>query len=301
MAMNPSWLHQNRAHASAFRRVPHGGESGYRIALCHGGLMPQVNVAGQTISYTERGHGLPVVLVHGFPLDNRIWESQVAALSDKYRIIAPDLPGFGKSQPPKPFTMESFADSLHAFLTQIKAVPCALAGLSMGGYMSFAYERKYPTDLKALILVDTKAEADTPEGKAGRNKMIETARTSGSPAIAAAMLPKMLSPQSQQTRPQLVQQAREIMEACPPQTIEYALAAMRDRNDFRDCCPSVAIPTLIIVGDADAITPPAVAESMNKSIPHSKLVIIKGAGHLSPMEQPEQVNQALRQFLTSVK
>jgi pimeloyl-ACP methyl ester carboxylesterase len=91
------------------------------------------------------------------------------------------------------------------------------------------------------------------------------------------------------------------MESCPPQTIEYALAAMRDRNDYRDCCPSVALPTLILVGDADAITPPAVAESMQKSIPHSKLVIIKGAGHLSPMEQPEQVNQALRQFLATIK
>jgi len=263
--------------------------------------MPQLNISGQTISYEERGRGLPLVLVHGFPLDNRIWEAQLSALSDKYRVIAPDLPGFGKSQPPKPFTMESLADSLHAFLSQIKALPFALAGLSMGGYMSFAYERKYPTDLKALILVDTKAEADTPDGKTGRNKMIETARTSGSPAIAAAMMPKMLSPQSLQSRPQLVQQVKTIMEACPAQTIEYALAAMRDRNDFRDCCPSVAIPTLIIVGDADAITPPAVAESMNKSIPHSKLNLIKGAGHLSTMEQPEQVNQAMRQFLAALK
>jgi len=263
--------------------------------------MPEVNINGQTISYTERGRGLPLVLVHGFPLDNRIWESQVANLSDKYRVIAPDLPGFGKSQPPRPFTLESLADSLHAFLTQTKAIPCALAGLSMGGYMSFAYERKYPIDLKALILVDTKAEADTPDGKAGRNKMIETVRSSGSPAIAAAMLPKMLSPQTLQSRPQLVQQVKTIMEACPAQTIEYALAAMRDRNDYRDCCPSVALPTLILVGDADAITPPAVAESMQKSIPHSKLIIIKGAGHLSPMEQPEQVNQAIRQFLATIK
>jgi 3-oxoadipate enol-lactonase len=263
--------------------------------------MPEIKVDGQTISYAERGRGLPLVLVHGFPLDNRIWESQFAALSDKNRLIAPDLPGFGKSQPPKSFTMESLADSLHAFLTQIKALPCALAGLSMGGYMTFAYERKYPTDLKALILVDTKAEADTTEGKAGRNKMIETARSSGSPAIAAAMMPKMLSPQTQQTRPQLVQQVKTIMEACPAQTIEYALSAMRDRNDFRDCLPSIAIPTLIIVGDADAITPPAVAESMNKAIPHSKLAIIKGAGHLSTMEQPEQVNQALRPFLAALK
>ena len=91
------------------------------------------------------------------------------------------------------------------------------------------------------------------------------------------------------------------MEACPPQTIEYALSAMRDRTDYRDCLPSIAEPTLIIVGDNDPITPPPVAESMHKAIPHSKLNIIKGAAHLSTMEQPEQVNQALRQFLSSVK
>ena len=262
--------------------------------------MPTANINNQPLNYSERGRGLPLVLVHGFPLDNRIWESQIANLSDKYRVIAPDLPGFGKSQPPRPFTMQSLADTIHEFATQVKATPFVLAGLSMGGYMSFAYERKYPTTLKALILVDTKAEADTTEGKAGRDKMIQTARTSGSPAIAAAMLPKMLAPQSQQNRPQLVQQVKAIMEACPPQTIEYALAAMRDREDYRDCCPSVALPTLIIVGDADAITPPAVAEAMNKSIPHSKLTIIKGAGHLSTMEQPEQINQAMRQFLSSM-
>jgi 3-oxoadipate enol-lactonase len=264
--------------------------------------MPQLTINNQKINYAEAGHGLPLVLVHGFPLDNRIWQSQLAALSDKYRVITPDLPGFGQSQPPpkQPFTMESLADTLHAFLTQLKAIPCALAGLSMGGYMSFAYERKYPTTLKALILVDTKAEADTPDGKTGRNKMIETVRTSGPPAIAAAMLPKMLTPQSIQSRPQLVAQATSIMESCPAQTIEYALSAMRDRSDYRDCLPSVAEPTLIIVGDSDAITPPAVAESMNKSIPHSKLTLIKGAGHLSTMEQPEQVNQAMRQFLSTI-
>src|ERR1051325_1485962 len=126
--------------------------------------MPDVSINNQKISYVEKGHGLPLVLIHGFPLDNRIWESQIAALSDKHRVIAPDLPGFGKSQPPKSFTMESLADTVHSFIQQIKATPCIRAALSMGGYMSFAYERKYPTTLKALILVDTKAEADTPEG-----------------------------------------------------------------------------------------------------------------------------------------
>src|SRR5882762_8437210 len=231
--------------------------------------MPEMTINNQTISYAERGRGTPLILIHGFPLDNRIWESQLQSLSDKYRVIAPDLPGFGQSKSTKPFTMDSLADDLHNLLKQLNALPCALAGLSMGGYMTFAYLKKYPTDLKALILIDTKADADTPDGKTGRNKMIETVRTSGSPAIAAAMLPKMLTPDSIQNRPQLVQQLKSIMESCPPLTIEHALAAMRDRPDSRSLLPSISIPTLIIVGDQDPITPPAVAETMNKEIPNS--------------------------------
>ncbi len=263
--------------------------------------MPLKNVNGQTINYDERGRGLPLVLVHGFPLDNRIWQDQVSGLSDKYRVIAPDLPGFGQSPSDEPFTMESLADILHAFLAEIDAVPCILAGLSMGGYMTFAYERKYPTDIKALILIDTKAEADTPEGKTGRNKMIDTVRASGSSAIAAAMMPKMLAPDTAQRRPDIAEKLKTIMEACPPKTIENALAAMRDRPDFRECLPSIAHPTLIIVGEHDAITPPAVADSMRAEIPHSRQVAISDAGHLTPMEQPAQVNQALRQFLATIK
>jgi len=263
--------------------------------------MPTTTINGQTISYREQGRGTPLVLVHGFPLDNRIWDSQLASLSDKFRVIAPDLPGFGQSKSTKPFTMQSLADDLHSLLSQTSALPCILAGLSMGGYMTFAYAAKYAKDLKALILVDTKADADTPDGKAGRDKMIQTARTSGSPAIAAAMMPKMLSPDSQQNRPQLVQQLKTIMESCPALTIEHALAAMRDRADSRPLLPSINIPTLILVGDQDPITPPAVAETMNKEIKNSKLITIKSAAHLTSMEQPEQVNQALRQFLAMIK
>ena len=262
--------------------------------------MPSIDINGTRFNYSERGAGTPLVLVHGFPLDNRVWDEQVAGLSDRFRVIAPDLRGFGQTRSEQAFSMESLADDLHQLLTKIGARPCVLAGLSMGGYVALTYDARYPTDLKGLVLVDTRAEADSTEAKQGREKMIETVRASGSVAVASAMMPKMLAPDAQQGRPELMQKLRGIMEACPAKTIEHALAAMRDRRDFRDRLASIAVPTLIVVGDQDAITPPAMSEFMAREIPKAKLIVIKGSGHMSPMEQPGQVNQVLRTFVESL-
>jgi len=171
----------------------------------------------------------------------------------------------------------------------------------MGGYVALAYARKYPADLLALILVDTRAEADTPEGKQGRQKMIDLARASGSSAVADQMMPKMTAPGLEQRRPEVASRLRTIMNACPPKTIEHALAAMRDRPDLTGFLPSIKVPTLVIVGESDAITPVASAEAMQKAIPNAKLTVIKEAGHMSPMEQPTQVNHAIRAFLNEVQ
>ena len=266
-----------------------------------GPAMPNRDVNGVSYSYTDQGTGAPpLVLLHGFPLDRRMWDAQVPVLSSGRRVIAPDLRGFGQSRSEEPFTIESLADDVHALLEGIGALPCVLAGLSMGGYVALAYVRKYPADLRGLILADTKAEADTPQAKEGRQKLIDSVRASGAKAAADAMEPKMLAPDTAQHRPHVAKTLRGLMEACPPRTIENALAAMRDRPDRSGELASVRVPTLIVVGDADAITPPAVAEAMQKAIPGSELVTVRGAGHMAPMEQPEQVNQAIRRFLEGV-
>ena len=263
--------------------------------------MPQRSVNGATLNYEERGRGAPLVLLHGFPLDSRIWREQIDALSDRFRVITPDLRGFGRSNSNDTFTMESLADDVHALLTDLQALPCVLGGLSMGGYVALAYAKKYPTHLRGLALIDTKAEGDTAEGKAGREKMIELARTQGTKAVADQMMPKMLAPDADKTRPQVKRELDQIMNAQTPLTIEHALAAMRDRPDLVASLGSIAVPTLVIVGEHDAITPPAGAEKMSKAIPHSTYVVIRGAGHMSPMEQPQQATEVLRRFAGALK
>src|SRR5215469_8282206 len=129
-----------------------------------------------SLSNTDRGRGLPLVLLHGFPMDRRMWDAQVGEFCAKHRVIAPDLLGFGQSKSEEPFSIESQADAVHALLRQVGALPCVLAGLSMGGYIAFAYARKYPNGLRGLVFVDTKAEGDSAEQKQGRQQMIELVR-----------------------------------------------------------------------------------------------------------------------------
>jgi 3-oxoadipate enol-lactonase len=260
--------------------------------------MPYRTVNKMLMSYREQGQGKPLALLHGFPLDWRIFEKQITPLSKQFRVIAPDLRGFGQSKNDEPFTIASLADDVHTLLQSMDALPCALGGLSMGGYVAFAFARKYASDLTSLILIDTRAEADTPEGKAGRQKMIDLARQSGPKAVADQMLPKMLAEQTFKSNPQTVAQLRQIMETCPATTIEHALAAMRDREDSVDLLPRITAPTLIVVGEHDAITPPAMAQTMQTKIANSKLVQIANAGHLSTMEKPEDVTKTIESFLS---
>jgi pimeloyl-ACP methyl ester carboxylesterase len=262
--------------------------------------MPSASVNSTTLHYIESGSGPNVVLVHGFPLDARVWEKQVAAFSDRYRVITPDLRGFGKSPSNVPFTIESLADDVHALLEEIGARPCVLGGISMGGYVALAHVRKYPTDLRGLMLFDTRAEGDTPEGRQNRMKMIELVRSAGAVAIADQMLPKLISDYTSTHAPEVGHQLRRSIESCPPRTIEHGLLALRDRPDHSEFLPSISFPTLIVVGEHDALTPPVLSQRMCDLIPSSELRTIASAGHLSPMEQAQAVNGHIRRFLDAL-
>jgi 3-oxoadipate enol-lactonase len=249
------------------------------------------------MAYTDDGTGTPLVLLHGFPFDGRMWREQAAEFSKTHRVILPDFCGFGQSASDSQFTMESLADDVHSLLSGINALPCILGGLSMGGYVAMAFARKYPADLKGLIFLDTKSAGDDEKAREGRQKMIDTIRTGGAKAVADQMLPKLVAPGALERRPELEKTLRPIIESQPPKTLENAIIALRDRPDSTSALASIAVPTLIIVGDGDAITPPAVAEAMQREIKGSKRAVIRGAGHMSPVEQPAQVNQAIRRFL----
>ena len=261
--------------------------------------MPTVPINGATIHYSERGRpdAPAIILLHGFPLDARMWAAQLEPLAQSSRVIAPDFRGFGQSPPAGPFTLEQLADDVHALATQLRLGRFVLAGLSMGGYVSFAYAKKYPDTLRALILLDTQAGADTPEAKQNRDRLIAAAKEHGAKPIADAMQQKMLPESTVKNRPQVVRDLRQMMDNANPETLAYALTAMRDRPDHTATLPTLKVPTLILVGEQDAITPPDVARKMQEKIPSAQLKIITGAGHMSPMEQPAQVNTALTDFL----
>jgi 3-oxoadipate enol-lactonase len=253
--------------------------------------MPICKLNDLKIAYTDRGAGPASVLLHGFPLDSRVWEEAADHLEGKFRVITPDLRGFGRSPSNAAFSIESLADDVHQFLTALQIVPYFVGGLSMGGYVAQAFAKKYPAELKALALIDTKAAADTAEGKAGREQMIELVRQKGSRAVADQMFPKMIAARSAESV--AAKKLRSIMESCPALTIEHALAAMRDREDFTSLLPKLTIPILIVVGADDAIASPEVARAMHQSAPRSKLAIIPGAGHMVPLENPQAFAQAM--------
>jgi pimeloyl-ACP methyl ester carboxylesterase len=253
------------------------------------------NINNVTLAFDDRGDGPPLALLHGFPLDSRVWDDAADRLRRSARIITLDLRGFGQSACGTPFTLDVLAEDVHALLSAIGALPCRLGGLSMGGYVALAFARRFAVDLERLLLIDTKAAADTAEARAGRDQMIQLARTGGSGAVARQMFPRMLAPASQ-TCP-VAGRLLQIMESCPAKTIEHALAAMRDRPDYTPLLPRLSMPVLIMAGEHDAITPPSMAREMQAAIDNAQLAIIPEAGHMSPLENPAAFAAAVETFL----
>lgn len=259
----------------------------------------QTTVMGRVVAYDERGDGTPVVLIHGYPLNRMIWEAQWEGLDKHAHVIAPDLRGFGESEMITGTTdVSTYADDVREFLDALGVnEPAVIAGLSMGGYVALAYLRRYPNHVRALILANTKATADTTEGKAGRDKNISVAQSQGAGAIAEGMLPKVFSPKTYTSNPELVAQVKQIMSSATVPGIVGALEAMRDRPDSTGTLLEYSQPTLIIAGADDQLMSAADQDNMKQAARNSTLVTIPDAGHLSPMEQPEAFNHAVVEFL----
>ncbi len=250
-------------------------------------------------AYLEAGTGRPLVLVHGFPLSKAMWRPQLDALAGSARVLAVDLPGFGGSRgfdgPP---SVEAMADRVAEFLDALQIrEPAVLGGLSMGGYVTLAFARRHAARLRGLVLADTKADADDDTGKANRDKMIALVNESGPRVVIEQMLPKLLGADTVARRPAVAEEVRAIGAAQPAAAIADALRAMRDRPDATPGLSAVSVPTLVVVGEQDALTPPMKAEELGRAIRGAKVQVIPGAGHMANLEDPEAFNAAVRAFL----
>jgi pimeloyl-ACP methyl ester carboxylesterase len=245
----------------------------------------------------DEGQGQPLLLIHGFPLDLTMWTDQ-AALAAELRLIRFDLPGFGAGPPAERFdqSMAGYADAACAALDQVGVKRAAACGLSMGGYILFELWRRHPERISALVFADTRAEADTPEGRQARLDGIAKLRGGRRQELLEGYLPKLLAPASL-ARPAIVERVRAMSSAASDAGIVAALQAMHDRPDSTPVLATIRVPTLIVVGAEDALTPPAMARVIHRGVAGSKLVEIPGAGHLAPLENPEAFNRALRAHL----
>jgi 3-oxoadipate enol-lactonase len=250
------------------------------------------------MAYTDTGVGRPIVLFHGYPFNRSLWNEQVAALSNSYRIIVPDLRGFGESEASTgPATMNRMAEDVAKLLDHLQIPRAVIGGLSMGGYVVLAFYKQFPSRVRGLILADTRAQADTEEGKQTRAQQAEKALGEGMAGIADAMLPKLLTPETVSKRPEIVKRVRDMMLKTKPEGAAAALLGMAEREDHTELLPKITAKTLIIVGAEDVITPAADSEKMHNAIAGSRLVVLESAGHVSNLERTEEFNEALTDFL----
>lgn len=239
-----------------------------------------------------------LIFIHGFPFDRTMWTQQAEMLKGHCRIVACDLRGHGQSMPgEEAFSMELFARDLLALMDTLGIEKAVLCALSMGGYIALRAVENHAERFEGLVLCDTQCGADTDEAKANRDKAIAGIRENGAEPFADALLDKLFAPQTMQTHRERVEEVRAMILATSPLSLERSLRAMRDREETCSKLSDIAIPVLIIVGEADRITPPETARFLHEHMKHSRLEIIADAGHLSNVENPAAFNAVLLRFL----
>ena len=254
---------------------------------------------GFRMAFEDSCDRVPVLLIHGYPLSNMLWDIQLNDLTDVARLIAPDLRGHGMTDPTEPpYSVGLFAEDCANLLDLLGITgPVVVGGLSMGGYVAFEFYRRYPERVAGLILSATRAGADSAEAKEARDKAAGVVIAEGTAAIADGMLPKLLAPDNYEAQPELVEYVREMMLETSEDGVVGALTAMRDRPDSTPDLSAIDVPVLILHGKEDQLIPLTEAEAMAAALPSAKLVVVPGAGHLPNLEQPEIFNDAMREFL----
>jgi 3-oxoadipate enol-lactonase len=263
--------------------------------------MPSITLGDIQLAYADAGLGQPVVLLHGYPFNRSLWNEQASALSSSYRMITPDLRGLGESDAtPGPATMNRMAQDVAALLDHLEISRAVVGGSSMGGYVALAFYKQFPSRVRGLILANTRAQADSEEGKQTRIQQADKALAEGMAGIADSMLPKLLTPETVSKHPEVVKRVRDMMLKTKPDGAAGALLGMAERDDQTSLLSQITCPTLILVGREDSITPVADSEKMHREIAGSRLVVIEKAAHISNLERTDQFNEELLRFLKQV-
>lgn len=255
------------------------------------------------MAHGESGSGPkdPLVLLHAFPLNRRMWAPQARALDGERRVIAPDYPGFGKS--PRPCAqpdVRHYAEGVRELLDSLHLDRVALGGLSMGGYVAFAFLRLYPERVSSLVLANTRPDPDTEEARETRRELARRVAEEGVKILPDLQMERLLSKATREGRPDVVESVRSMILESSPDGVVAALGAMRDRPDSTEGLAEIRVPTLVISGEEDAISTPEIMEAMAEKIPDSRFVTLTKAGHISNLEAPEEFNAALSGFLARV-
>ena len=261
--------------------------------------MKQVDVNNIRLGVFDQGHGRALLLVHGFPLDHSMWRGQIQDLSRDFRVIAPDLRGFGRSGVTDGVvSMEQLADDLASLLDALGVSDkIVLCGLSMGGYVAWQFWRRHRSCLSHLILCDTRAAADPRDAAKARLESADRAMAEGVEFLADTMMGKLFAESTLQDRPDLVEATRTVMLETPAAGVAAALRGMAARSDSTDTLGEIDVPTLIICGQHDTISTADEMQEIARQISGSRYVEVPDAGHMSPLENPTVVNQAIRDFL----
>ena len=262
----------------------------------------RVPVEGADLAVEVRGEGVPILFIHGFPLDRTLWRYQLATLT-RWKRIAPDLRGAGASSTPAPpdgYSMARYADDMVQVLDALEVRQAVACGLSMGGYILFELLRRHPDRIRAAVFCNTKAEADTAEAKRGRDEMAALALEKGARAVADRLLPKMLAGATFTAQPDVVAEVKEMIARAPVPGIVGALQALRDRPDSTATLGTIRVPALVVAGADDQITPPDGMRAMTQQIAGAQFALIPAAGHLAPLEQPLAASRTLADFLDGV-
>lgn len=255
------------------------------------------------LNYSDDGPGPVVVLLHGFPLDLSMWDAQRETIGSMYRVITPDLRGHGRTAAPDGiYPVDDMADDVIELLDALKiSEPVVLGGLSMGGYIALSIAVRYPKRLRGLMLMDTRASADSPEAARIREELArEVEETESAGPVVASMLPKLFGPAGTARRPELVGQMREVMERTVPRAVAGTLRGLAARPDRTADLSRITLPTLVMTGSDDAMIPIEESRAMSSAIPNAELVIIPDSGHLAPVENPAPANAAILRFLSSL-